>query len=426
MIKKSTAIVVIIALVALSVGVTFFTTQSLLANDNVMATTVEPAVDSGDKADKAPADNQVTISQDEYDALMNFRTTYSKLDDLKKYISQNFYQSVDEKVLMDGMIRGLFESVDDRYTVYMNEREFLKFNESNAGEYGGLGIYIGPTEDGRVEIISPIEDTPAERAGLLPGDIIVKAEEFDVTAENMEEATYVMKGEPGTDVNVTFYRPSTDETFTLTITRALVKIKVVKTRMLDDQIGYLRFTLFDNKSFDEFQAGMDTLVNDENAKGIVIDIRSNPGGSLKECINIANLFIDDGNIVNIVDRAGEREYYNANPGAYDVPVVFLINGGSASASEILSAAVKDNGVGTLIGETTYGKGVVQTVEDFGDATGFKVTTYEFFTPDQNQIHQVGVAPHIVVEQNPEYTRTSPDEDDFQLQKGIEVLKEKLK
>jgi len=369
---------------------------------------------------------KLLISKDEYDSLNEDKETFAKVIELRKFILENYYKDFDEQQFTDGILQGLFMSLDDPYSVYMNQEEFTKFTEDNEGVYGGIGVIVAPTEDGMITVVAPIEDTPGERAGLKSGDKIIKVEGDDVSADTMDEAVSNMRGEPGTDVNITIYRESKGDPFDVSITREEIRLKTVKSRMLDEEIGYIRISMFDQITATDFKTNLEELQK-SNPKALVIDLRNNPGGSLTEVVDIADQLLGNQMVVYTENRMGQKREFKSGFLKVDLPMVVLTNEGSASASEILAGAVQDSNSGTIIGETTFGKGVVQTVIPLDDGSGFKLTTSQYFTPNGRNIHGIGIEPDVVIEMPESYYDIDEptDEDDVQLQKAIEVLKSQM-
>jgi len=402
--KKSNVVILSLFLVAITALATFFVTTLLQVN-------------TGDK---------VVISQSALDSYQTFIDEYREVEELKTYIEKNYYKDVTDETLIEGMKKGIFDVLNDPYSVFMNSDEFKDYMESSSGEYPGIGIYLAPNDDNEIEIVSPIEDTPADRAGLIAKDLIIGVNGETVNADVMDEAIATIKGEPGTPVTLTIYRPSNKEKFDVEIVREWIDIKVVKSRMLDDQIGYLRLTMFDEHAATEFEKHMDALIKD-GAKGVIIDLRQNPGGYLSQCVEIADRLLGEGMIVYTESRNGDNEEYTSDASKYDAKIVVLVDGGSASASEILTGALKDHKSATIVGTTTFGKGIVQIVKPYNEETGFKLTTSEYFTPNGVNIHGVGIDPDVVVELDEAYyeLENPTDADDNQLQKAIEIMNTEL-
>lgn len=402
--KKINVVILSIFLVAFTAVATFFVS-------NIMQ------LDTGDK---------VVISKS---ALQSFQETvdkYKEVEELSDYIKTNYYLDVTEETLIEGMKKGIFDVLEDPYSVYMDDEEFTDYMESSSGEYPGIGIYLAPNADNEIEIVSPIEDTPADKAGLLAKDLIIGVNGETVNADVMDEAIATIKGEPGTPVTLTIYRPSKKEKFDVDITREWIDIKVVKSKMLDDQIGYLRLSMFDEQSASEFEKHLNEL-QASGAKGIIVDLRQNPGGYLSQCVEIADMLLGKELIVYTESRNGDDEEYYSDEQKVDVQLVVLVDNGSASASEILTGALKDHKAATIVGTTTFGKGVVQIVKPYNENTGFKLTTSQYFTPNGVNIHGIGIEPDVIIELDEAYyeIENPTDADDNQLQKAIEIMKTKI-
>lgn len=371
-------------------------------------------------------DKKVYLPKNEYERLVGIEDRFGKALYLKKYIEENYYEPVEDESFDDGILKGLFEALEDPYSEYMTKTEFDSFMTHTKGSYGGIGIIVTPGEDGYITVVSPIEDTPGERAGIISGDKIIKVNDTEVTGDKLDEAVAIMKGKPGTDVDITILRPNRKEPLSITIKREEIRLETVKSRVIDDSIGYLRITMFDDKTAEDFKTHLKELES-KNIRGLIIDLRNNPGGSLKECVEIADELLGKQTIVYTKDRAGKKEYLNSDDKKIDYPFTILVNKGSASASEILTGAVKDTKSGVIIGTTTFGKGLVQTVRELTDGTGFKLTISQYYTPNGKYIHGKGIEPDIVVElpdKLKEKTKLT-DEEDVQLQKALEIVRGKI-
>lgn len=365
---------------------------------------------------------KVVISKQKYEHFQYLNNNFDKMLGLKAFIEENYYQPVDDVNFEDGIIKGLFKALDDPYSVYMSKDEFDSFMTHTKGTYGGIGVIMTPGEDGFITVVSPIEDTPGERAGIQPEDKIIKVNDEEVIAEKLDEAVAMIKGEPGTKVTLTIIRPGKANPFSVELTREEIRLNTVKSRILKDKIGYIRITMFDEQTSQDFKDHL-TKLKKEGIEGLVIDLRDNPGGLLSECVKIADEILGKQIIVYTEDRSGKREYENSDSGKINMPIAILINKGSASASEILAGAVKDSKSGTLIGTTTFGKGLVQRVKPLDDGTGIKLTTSQYFTPNGTNIHGKGIEPDYIVEMPEELKEKLEitDEEDVQLQKAIQVL-----
>ncbi len=382
------------------------------------------AYDIFEKPDEVKSEEQKEIEA-EIDYLPDnyYKDTYEKVEIVKNFIKNNYYKDTSDIDFEEAMIRGLFKSLDDPYSVYFNEEEYKAFNEESDGAYGGLGISIYPSETGYITVISAFKDTPAEKAGIKKDDKIIKVEGVEYSAEKMDIAISKMKGEPGTDVTITILRG--EEEIEMTITRALIVLESAESEMLDEEagIGYLKINGFDNKVYKEFLLNYEALEK-EGLKALVLDLRSNPGGSLRECIEIADFILGEQTIVSTKDKEGNSTPYTSDARKINIPFVVLANGGSASASEILIGAIRDGDAAEIIGTKTFGKGIVQTIWPFSGNTGLKLTTSEYFTPSGENIHGKGIEPDIELELSEDYDPTDKTTDN-QLQKAIELLRKKL-
>ncbi len=372
---------------------------------------------------------RVIISKDEYQSLTQNYNEFGKLSSIKKYIDNNYLREVNNDDLVDGQIKGMVASLNDPYSAYMNDEEFKSFTEDTSGLYGGIGVIVTPGEDNLITIVSPLEDTPGERAGLKTGDKIVKVNGVEYYGENMDEAVKIMRGDPNTKVNLSILRTDKNndkETLDIEITREIIRLVTVKSSVIDNNIGYLRITSFDEITYDDFKDNLKGLENN-GVEGLIIDLRSNPGGLLNICADIADELLGEGDIVFTQTKDGQKEYLKSDRKQTELPLVVLVNEGSASASEILAGAIKDHNRGQLIGTTTFGKGVVQRIRDLGDGTGIKLTVSEYFTPNGTNIHGIGITPDIVVELPEEAEGIGLDylDQDLQLQKALEVIKGKI-
>lgn len=373
-------------------------------------------------------DDKVVISKNEFNDLMDVSKKYSKNILLENFIKDYYLRDVDESELLEGQLRGLFASTGDPYTVYMPKDEFKSFMEHTMGVFGGIGIYVAAGEDNLITVVSPIEDTPGERAGIKPGDKIIKVEGKEFTADKMDEAVKLMKGEPGTDVIITIRRDieGKSEIFDKSITREEIRVKSIKASMMEDDIGYIRITSFDELTYKDFSANLKALQN-KGMKGLVIDLRNNPGGLLDVSAKIADELMGEGTIVYTETKQKEREYLKSDKKMLGLPLAVLVNEGSASASEVLSGAIQDTRVGTIVGTKTFGKGIVQRIKELSDGSGFKITVSEYFTPKGRNIQGIGITPDVVVEipEDVEIIGVENLKQDTQLLKAIEIVKDKI-
>ena len=347
------------------------------------------------------------------------------INKIKKIIDEHYLGDVDESKLKDGALKGYVEAVGDEYTEYYTKEEMDSFEEDTLGNFTGIGIYmVKDTENNVIKVLTPIDGTPAYNAGIQPGDIISKVDGVEYTGEQMTEAANKIKGEVGTTVKLGIIRGT--ESLELEIKRENIKINHVESKTLDNNIGYLKLSTFDEGCADEFKQRYDELNANKNIKALVVDLRNNGGGLVEEALNIADYFTDkDSKLLITVDKKEKEEIRKAKQSKYiNVPVVVLINENTASASEILAGALRDNGIEKIVGTKSYGKGVIQEVLTLQDGTGIKITTNEYFTPNKTKINKVGIEPDETVNL-PETVKnvlTVEEKDDTQLQKAEEILK----
>ncbi|KHO63104.1 MULTISPECIES: S41 family peptidase [Thermoanaerobacter] len=363
---------------------------------------------------------KVLVSREEYQLIKE----YNKLFDIEKILENRYVDKVNSSVLLEGAMKGMANSLEDPYTVYMNKKEFSDFMTQTTGTYGGIGIVVAVDKEDHIVVVSPIKNTPGERAGIKSGDIIIEVNNKKVSGKNLDEAVAMMRGPQGTDVTLTIMREG--KTFSKTITREIIKLETVYEEMLPDKIGYIKITMFDQSTANDFKAALDKLKS-QGMKGLILDLRDNPGGLLDETIDISNLILPKGVVVTTKGRVDNKEYYSKGPGL-GLPLAVLVNKGSASASEILAGAIKDRKAGVLVGTTTFGKGLVQTIVDFGDGTGLKYTIARYYTPNGTNIQGKGIEPNYVVELPGNYTlQDTPDlKGDTQLIKAFEIVKSEIK
>jgi carboxyl-terminal processing protease len=354
---------------------------------------------------------------------------FDKLLKIKQILIDNYIDKIDktkEAKMADEEIRGMVDSLGDPYTVYMDAKEYKGFNTQMAGSYAGIGIYVGETA-GKIIVIAPIEGSPAEKIGVKSGDVIVAVNGINVTSKDMDKAVAMMLGKPGTTVKITFNR-SGKGNFIKEIIRAQIVIKSVKAEMLKDKIGYIKIAMFGENTSDEFIKALNNLES-QGEKGLIIDLRDNGGGLLDESGRIADKLLGKGTIVYTIDNKNHKEVWTSDASKFNKPLVLLVNGGTASASEILSGAVRDFKAGTLIGTKTFGKGIVQMPYELSDGSAVKVTIAKYYTPSGECIQKIGIKPNIVLDLDKKAKadyKIGPvkESDDNQLQKGIEVIKSK--
>lgn len=348
----------------------------------------------------------------------------SVIASIRKIVDKKFLGEINEQNLVDGAIKGYIDGLNDPYTEYMTKDEMQEFTTEVNGNFVGIGVYLtNDIERNVVLIISPIKDTPAYRAGIKPGDIITKIDGVSFKGEQLTEASNKIKGKEGTKVTLEILRG--DKTLTLEIERQSVKINHVESEMLENKIGYIKFNTFDEGCSREFEEQLEKL-NSQNMKSLIIDIRDNGGGLVDEALDIADFIVEKGSTLLItVDKNGKEEIEKSkNNPKVNVPVILLTNENSASASEILAGALKDNNKAKIVGKKTYGKGVIQELLTLTDGSGLKITTNEYYTPNKTKINKVGIQPDYEVDLPEEIDGLVGIEkaQDTQLQKAIELLK----
>lgn len=338
-----------------------------------------------------------------------------------------FYEDIEDSAIADGAIAGAAYAANDPYTGYLPADMADDYMDSiDSEDYSGLGLYItNDPEDNTVTVVSPLSDSPGEKAGIVSGDKILAVDGEPVSGEDLDAASEKMKGKDNTNVTLTILKKSTGETVDITLTREVIKRETVEKKMIDDEIGYIEIIQFGINTYDEFADSFNSLV-DEGMKKLVIDLRNNPGGYMEIAVDIADVFIDEGsNIVYTMDRKGRKQMYDATEGGIDIPIVILTNGGTASASEILTGALKDNEKAVSVGEKTYGKGVTQIPFTLFDGSLLKVTNSRYYTPSGKCIDKEGIVPDYEVKMSEEkYANISELtlEEDEQLSKAVEILK----
>ena len=329
---------------------------------------------------------------------------YEKIDlfgEVLENIKKDYVDDINESEIMDSAINGVLQSLDP-YSAYMSPELFNEMQTDTKGEFGGLGIEIG-MEAGVVKVIAPIDDTPAEQAGIKAGDYIVKIGKDQVQGKSLMEAVKLMRGPVGTSINLTVRRKNVKKPLEFKITRKIIEIKSVNSKVISKEknIGYLRLKSFNENSDSQFLKSIKKFEKNQNIKGYVIDLRNNPGGLLTQAINITDLFLDDGEIVSTKGRKiSETRKFFAKKGdeVNGKPLIVLINNGSASAAEIFAGALKDHKRAIILGESSYGKGSVQSIIPLRNGGGMRLTISKYYLPSGKSISEVGVTPDILVEE----------------------------
>jgi len=372
--------------------------------------------------------DRIIVSKQDYQLLNTF---YKKLETVRRDIENNYIEDIDREKLFEGALKGMVASLEDPYSYYLTQEELEDFNIATSGTYQGIGIQIEKSEDNQIMIFQVFKNSPAMEAGLLTGYKIIKVDGQEVDWSVYEQAVAMMKsGEPGSTVMLTIVRDG--ETMEVEVRRDIVEIPDMEYEMLDEDIGYIWLYSFDGQAAKNFKEAIEDLQN-KGMKGLILDLRGNGGGLLEVCREIADVLLPEGLVVYSESRSGKRTEYKSDADALGIPLVILVNEYSASASEVLTGAVQDYGVGTVIGTTTFGKGVVQTMKSYEDGGALKLTTYKYFTPKGRDINKKGIEPDIQVEMTEEaieFLKENPRESlprelDAPLLKGIEEIKKKL-
>lgn len=344
---------------------------------------------------------------------------------VKSILLSSYYQEIDENILLEGAIKGMVDAIGDPYTVYYTPDMMKSFMEQQTGSYVGIGVTVFMDEDGLATVTDIFDDSPAKISGMRNGDKIVMVNGEDVTdIKDLNLVVQKIKGKPDTEVTITVYRPEINNYVELDMVRKVINLVYINSRMIGDNIGYIQLKLFDEDITRDFVNHVNQLIS-QGAKGLILDLRNNPGGDYYQVVRMADIIVPEGLIVFTKDRNGNRSEEKSNPNELNMPLTVLINEYSASASEILSAAIKDYGKGTLIGKTTFGKGLVQSIVPLEGEAGLKFTTSSYFTPSGISIHGVGVTPDIEIDNDERYRYYNIDEipegEDKQLLRAIEEL-----
>ena len=347
------------------------------------------------------------------------------LETFKMMLKQKYIGEIDEEKMMDGAIKGYVEGLGDPYTTYLTKEEMQEFVEETNSEYVGIGVYLTNSKtDNTILVVGTMKAAPALEAGIQAGDVIEKVNDVAYTGDQLDDAIKILKGEEGTDVKVTVLRDGKE--IDLTVTRRKITVEHVDSQMLENNIAYIQVDSFDSGVAEDFKKQITELKNG-GAKGIIIDLRSNGGGIVDEATEIADLFLKENETILITKGKDEKEETTVSknkPIIQDIPLVVLVNEGTASASDILAGALKDKYPNTtVVGKTTYGKGVIQTLYNLTDGSGLKITTEEYFTPNHNKINKEGIKPDVEVNLTKDangYYETKIDKD-AQILKAKEIL-----
>lgn len=374
--------------------------------------------------------NQIeTQDKEKNTAKQQYNEIVSKLVFLEKLVDDYYLEKTDDNLFADGIYKGFMSSLKDPYSTYYTKEEYKSLMESSSGVYHGIGATVSQdAKTGIIRIVKPFEKGPAYTAGILPNDIIYKVEDEEVTGLDLSEVVSRMKGLQGTMVKISIMREGEQDPLIFNIVRRKIEVPTIEYKMLEGNIGYIIMTEFDEITVSQFKEAIDNLEK-QGMKGLIVDVRNNPGGLLDAVVKILDRLVSKGLIVYTEDKNGKRkEEFAVDKDEFNLPVSVLINGNSASASEIFAGAIQDYEIGTVVGTTSFGKGIVQKVIPLSDGTAVKLTISKYFTPKGRNIHGTGIVPDVAVELNEELRKevTIPIEKDNQLQEAIKVIKSKLK
>ena len=350
----------------------------------------------------------------------------AKINKIENLIDQYYLFDIDKNKQQEGAVEGYVKALGDPYSEFLTKEEMDSLNQQTEGEYAGVGIVVTPSETGAITVVSAIKGSPAFEKGIKKDDIILKINGKDYNASQMNDAVKVMKGKPNTDVKLTIARMEnkTSKIFDVNITRRMISLTTVNSQKIGD-IGYINITQFDRKTDKEFIEQYENLKK-QNVKSIVLDLRNNPGGLLDSTVKIADYLLPQGVIVKTVDKNKKEDVQKSDSSEQNLPMVVLVNGSSASASEILTGALKDYKKATIVGEKTFGKGIVQTIIPMDKGEGLKLTISEYFSPNGNKIHKQGVKPDVEIKLDEKAKGIGVEfmNEDNQLQKALEILNKK--
>lgn len=371
---------------------------------------------------------KVAMSQGEENGLILDEEAITKINELSAYTKVYYYNDMNREDMQDSMYEGLIKGLGDPYSVYYNEEDYTELQLDTTGQYYGIGAGLSQNIDTMVVTVTKVyKGTPSEEAGLKNDDIIISVEDIDATSMEVSELVKHIRGEEGTTVHLEIYRPTTEEYLSFDVMRADITLPSVDYAMLENNIGYIIIDSFETDTAHQFELAVEDLMT-QGMQAVIFDVRYNPGGMVSSVVDILDKILPEGLLVYIEDKIGNRQDYTSDNTEYmDIPIAVLINEDSASASEIFAGAIKDFEYGTLIGTTTFGKGIVQTIFPLQDGDAIKLTTAKYFTPNGNYIHEVGIKPDIELE----YEYLDPEGEEYERQydnqilKAIEVLEEEL-
>ena len=328
-----------------------------------------------------------------------------------RFIEGHYVDTVDYTKMIDGAIGGMVHSLGDPHSIYLDQRLYSQIKSDTSGSFGGIGVYMG-FKNGGVQVMSVMPDSPSEQAGLQAGDSIIAVNGTPVADIAADEVALKIRGESGTNVDLLVRREG-EEDKVYTITRNVIKVKTVADKMIDDKIGYIRISNFSENTGEEFKNAINDL-DSQNMKGFILDLRENPGGVITSCVEIAKEIVPKGPIVSVIQRDGSKEVYNSELEETKYPIVVLLDGNSASASELLAGALQDTKAATIVGTKSYGKGSVQTVLPMFHDDGLKLTIAKYYTPNDRCIDGTGIEPDVEVESNKTFYRRINFDSDLNL------------
>lgn len=351
-----------------------------------------------------------TISASEYRQMKEMSERYEDLEQVYQRINKEYYQDVDPEKLIVGATKGMVNSLGDKYSSYMTKAEYDQWYSTVTGEYEGIGVTFVMEKKGEGSVVLVSEGSPAEKAGIKAGDVITKVN--GKTFSDADKMSAEIRGDIGTEVKVTYVRDKKEKT--VTIIRDKIVNKSVSSQVLAGDLGYIKIASFESSTYEDFRAALDSMEK-KKVKGFIIDLRDNGGGLVETAVDTADDLLGKGNITYLQDRAGKKEYIDSDSRKTDLPYVILVNGNTASASEIVTAAVQDNKGGKIVGTKTFGKGIVQSTDTLDDGSALEITVLQYFSPDGHAIHKKGIKPDYVVKDDP---KTDEDE---QLEKAKWLL-----
>ncbi len=361
------------------------------------------------------------ITKSKYDGLTNMEEKYGKAEKIRIDLQKKYYLEIDDETIENGMYKGMFEAIGDKYSTYMTEDEFKDYKDSTNGNYVGIGILSDVSED-TIRVTRVFPNSPAEKAGIENGDVIFKVDDSHIDDVGYSGLISIMLGEEDTDVEVFVIRGN--EKLNFNMKRGKVEIPFVSSNIIEE-VGYIHIYKFGTDTSVEFKKHLSELKN-EGIKGLIIDVRDNPGGLVYEATEISDELMGKGIIVYTLDKAGNKREYNSGSSKLDIPFIMLSNENSASASEILLGALQDTETSEVVGVQSFGKGIVQGLTNLKDGSGYKITFAQYFTPDGNNIHGIGIEPDYIVEYEGKIDGESPDMDnDTQLIKAFEILMKEI-